>query len=429
MINRDILIDYLINMLLRLPEATALKTPDGVTIQFNALWATDPVIVTFHLANQELEHILQLLPDQGNDSKIYIQNDNNCEIPITMNPRDLLELSNDFSGMEFFNTHDTKNQLQYVISLMSGRLLFKILKSINNRKIDITWHVSGNEENFVYDKAIDLLHFIRNSSIFSLPRCFSIKIKSEHFTNKWEQLTSSFFYHIAYNKNISLLPLYTIDNFINYYNQFYIYRQGNLEIGVPHRAYNDNLVRFYQAAISSDNPMLQYLLFYRILEYFYEDVANQFLSDFISDKISGPDFSFNNKTDWIMLVKDIKKQLKVKSEEAIFEEKQALILVLKTYINIETLIGDLHKWDTKLVEYYKTNIVDFSGGQQINLSSPNVYKSLADRLYKTRNSVVHGKNTITALYKPIDDDDNLAREIPLIRLISEQIIFKTSTLP
>lgn len=57
---------------------------------------------------------------------------------------------------------------------------------------------------------------------------------------------------------------------------------------------------------------------------------------------------------------------------------------------------------------------------------------MANRVYKTRNSLVHSKSNEVKLnergiYKPFKDSKALLKEIPLLKEISEEIIIKSAS--
>ena len=78
------------------------------------------------------------------------------------------------------------------------------------------------------------------------------------------------------------------------------------------------------------------------------------------------------------------------------------------------------------VSFSKANKVNFDGDKE-----DVIYKNLKERIYKTRNAIVHSKasveNTVSNnYYKPFKDDVELEKEIPLMRAIAEQIIINTA---
>jgi hypothetical protein len=88
----------------------------------------------------------------------------------------------------------------------------------------------------------------------------------------------------------------------------------------------------------------------------------------------------------------------------------------------------LNEYNPDLLNYYKDNAVTFSKGEPFNFNeSPDtIYKKLASRVYKTRNSIVHSKKSDKQFYNHLKDERALNKEIPLVRFIAEQIISRSS---
>lgn len=61
-----------------------------------------------------------------------------------------------------------------------------------------------------------------------------------------------------------------------------------------------------------------------------------------------------------------------------------------------------------------------------NEDRANIITTLAERIYSTRNSLVHSKDGEKKKYEPFKDDKYLLKEIPLMRFIAESIISKES---
>jgi hypothetical protein len=95
-------------------------------------------------------------------------------------------------------------------------------------------------------------------------------------------------------------------------------------------------------------------------------------------------------------------------------------------------MSDLRNFDATLLDYYANQIVSFSGGDKVvfdQAESSNVFTSLANRIYKTRNALVHSKEGSKGRFVPFSDDRELIPEVPLVRFIAEQIIMASSTIP
>ena len=155
---------------------------------------------------------------------------------------------------------------------------------------------------------------------------------------------------------------------------------------VPDKIYEQCLVERYNKARNSIDPVVQYLYYYQMLEYFY-----------------------------------IKKKSKVKG-------KNKLVVVLNNFIDVNILQTELKRIDNDLFEYYKNNKVRFSSGSNIDFENKNtqdIYKNLADRIYSTRNALAHYKKK-EKKYNPFHDEKDLLNEIPLIKLLAENVILANS---
>ena len=90
----------------------------------------------------------------------------------------------------------------------------------------------------------------------------------------------------------------------------------------------------------------------------------------------------------------------------------------------------LNEYDDTLLKYYKNTKVVFSAGVEVDIESGDVeavIKSLAKRIYATRNALVHSKEGDKTKYTPFKDDRMLVKEVPLMRFISEMVIISESS--
>ena len=129
------------------------------------------------------------------------------------------------------------------------------------------------------------------------------------------------------------------------------------------------------------------------------------------------------------MIKVISTKLLSRNEEYSIDEKEALQITLMRYVNMENVKCKIKEIDNSLIEYYKKNDVVFSGGQKVNFDDKEIkglFKNVASRIYLTRNSIVHSKDTDKPRYMPFKHDKSLVKEIPLIRFIAEEIIINTS---
>ena len=259
-------------------------------------------------------------------------------------------------------------------------------------------------------------------------RIYTLKIRSREpmSSDRFSKLATSFLFNLSYNLDIAVIEV----RFLHELARSKITRiRRSREIEPPCRIYNPDLVYHYQMAISTDSIPLQFLSFYHVIEHFFYDIYHEDLINTIKAKITSPDFSYKRKRDLENLIKLISQKIKYKDEELLYNEQEALYLTLKKYVRLDNLIAKLREYDESLIEYYQKNKVSFSKGASINFSlsdTENIFRQIADRIYRTRNSIVHSKEGGKPRYVPFRNDKELTMEIPLIRFIAEEIIINTS---
>ena len=200
---------------------------------------------------------------------------------------------------------------------------------------------------------------------------------------------------------------------------------------IPKKLYNPELVSYYNEAISSTILPHKYLSFYHILEYFYERIFSEDQIIKAREIITDVSFSYKRDKDIAKLIKGI--QQKIVDNDITVNEKNALSLLIQKHINQNDL-------KAKLIERYGDNYlslliknVSFSDGNAIIFSNDEsqFIKSLTNRIYKTRNSIVHSKESFVEekknnKYKRIKDDKELLQEIALIQVLAEIMINEDS---
>lgn len=249
-------------------------------------------------------------------------------------------------------------------------------------------------------------------------------------TKDFDKFSSAFLFNITYNTDTALVQQRDFDELLRT-GRITRNRRSNInEIDPPRRTYVPDLIHHYQLAVGTENPMLEYISYYHIAEHFFESVFNEALVEKVRNKLTHPDFSYKRKKDITSLIKEIGKSIKIRDESMTFNEQEGLRLTLQKYLDINELIEKLNEYDSSLVAYYKLEPVSFSGAGTVHLEGDDeelIYKHIAARIYKNRNSIVHSKESEKAKYTPFRDDKTLVKEVPLLRFISEKIIFETST--
>ena len=327
--------------------------------------------------------------------------------------------------------NNEENGLLYELSPASDAYLIWLLNEIklnlSPRDFSFTFYYSPRIERFLEESEASLIKFIRLISM----RFLTLKITSDkkQSPSQFSKLTHAFLFHIGYNLDVALVPQRLLEEIARRGRITRMRRSRADEIDPPRRIYNEDLVQHYLLAVSTDNPVIEYLSYYHILEHFYEAVFNDDLLENIKTKITGPGFSYKRKKDIGQLINIIKRSLQIRSETITFSEREALRLCLSKYVSLPELISKLSEYDESLLDYYSTTKVGFSGGNEVGLESNDedaVFKLLAKRIYATRNALVHSKDGDKTKYTPFKDDRVLVKEVPLMRFVAEMAVLTES---
>jgi hypothetical protein len=243
--------------------------------------------------------------------------------------------------------------------------------------------------------------------------------------------SSAFLFQLSYNADVALVPERHLEELVRTGRLTRVRQESLSELDPPRRHYILDLIYHYHLAVGADNPFLEYISYYHVAEHFFEEVFYEDLIIRIRGKITQPDFSYKRKKDIGGLIRDISRSLQIRNERITFSEQEALRLTIDSYVDIVDLREKLKEYDSSLLDYYRNNKIDFSNGDEVDLNEPDdslIPKKLASRIYKTRNAIVHSKESERVRYIPFKDDRVLVKEIPLMRFIAEQIIIGSSSI-
>ena len=327
--------------------------------------------------------------------------------------------------------HDSVDDIRYILSSPSDEYLVFLLIKVSSiapvRSITSPMPPRRIFEQGLSEELNDVFGLLRRL----IPRFLTLRIESTKSRPYFdlERYSGAFLFQLSYNLDVSVVPQRYLEEIVRTGRINRIRRSSIDELDVPRRHYIPDLVHQYQLAVGTDNPFLEFVSYYHVAEYFFETVFNEDLVLKIKDKITHPDFSYKRKKDIGRLIKDIGKSLQIRNETITFSEQEALRLTLEKYIDIPDLKNKIDEYDSTLLNYYKDQKVVFSDANEVDLNSPDdtVFKTLANRIYKTRNAIIHSKESDRSKYTPFKDDKELVREIPLLRFIAEQIIINSST--
>lgn len=175
---------------------------------------------------------------------------------------------------------------------------------------------------------------------------------------------------------------------------------------------------------------MQYLAFYHVAEFFFQSISEDEAFQVISSFITRPSFSPYRHEDVSNFYNVIKKKMRDQRDDGVWNERNGLLLCLKRYVpDLSVLKASIDRIDNTAIEYYRTTPVAFTDdGKTINFDEEQdkVYSAIRERIYSTRNAIVHSKHGERLRYEPFKHDKQLSKEIPLIRAVAEEIIINSA---
>lgn len=334
-----------------------------------------------------------------------------------------------------FSIRDPDLGIRYTLGGPSDEYLLFILEALRTAGIagDFYWRPYRHRsripdqldmlEEEEEERAPSLLDVLRYSS----PRLITLHISTEkeRSLSQLQSYADAFLFQLSFNLDVSFVRVRSLEDLVRRSRIRRVRRARIDELDPPRRAYGANLIYHYQMAVSTDNAPLEFLSYYHVAEAFFESVFHDELVNSIRDMLTRPGFSYRRTTDVRNLINHISNKLRFRQDEVIFSEQEALRLTLARFVNLAELRAGLDQIDSSLVQRYGQEKVSFSQGDVVDLNSEDeeeVYTRLAGRIYKTRNAVVHSKEGTKPKYIPFRHDPELLQEVPLVRLIAEQII-------
>lgn len=335
-----------------------------------------------------------------------------------------------------FNISDSN--ISYKIGPPSTELIFAFLSSIPEEKIKsyrrlIPSHLMSSRYFRSEDDSINLFDMIKKVTKATLSlRVQSIDAVSNTTLHKY---INSLLFNIAYNMDASF-------KVINSLSELEIkkgrsmprrYTRAN-EIEVPKLFYTRELTEQYNLALTSEDSFVKFIAYYHIMEYFFDDVYSGELIKSVREVLLHPGFSTKNPKEINKIIDVVRRKTRATKDEFQGTELEALELTIKAFVPLEQLRNDLVDYNPSIVEYYRLHEISFSNGDTIDLNdfgNEKLPKKIAARIYKTRNALVHHKSNNArvkerGVYHPFNDDDELAQEMPLMRLIAEAIIIRSA---
>ncbi len=187
----------------------------------------------------------------------------------------------------------------------------------------------------------------------------------------------------------------------------------------PKLLIHPDLLRFYQLALSTDLPILQFLAYYQIIEYFFIRVMNENLYQKIAPLLKDPRFfpTPDNLDEIFNDVRNFKRESKESKQIEMVLKKWVTESELKQFISkFEKIAGKIY---SKGQTYFGPRVL------KIDLNGGNLFENLATIIYDIRNALVHSSDRYEGRERHIpftDSSEIINKQIPMMRFVAEKIM-------
>ena len=196
------------------------------------------------------------------------------------------------------------------------------------------------------------------------------------------------------------------------------------ELIIPLAEYDENLVRYYKVARSSQFSSQAFLAFYHILEYNFLRVTDEVLYNKILGQINNTEFRPSHKyIDRLIST--------ISSHKEQSDETEMLRSVLQRYVDEEELIEFIEfvEKESEQAIYTKSRTIF---GEKFAIS-PKVGHALSNSakvIKHIRNALVHSSDRYSRedCHIPLTESEDIVDEyVPLVRFMAEKIIFSSAS--
>lgn len=241
--------------------------------------------------------------------------------------------------------------------------------------------------------------------------------------DKSNKIIETCLFKLSYLKNLTLMLEDEYTSSKSKYIEFNYSLNENMtynSLPLSSICFNSDLIRFYQLGMSSDIPILKYLTFYQVLEYYFLRVNEEDLYHALSYQINDPGFTTTQKY-LERLVKCFDD-----NNKNIYKETEMLKNVIKKFIEFNDLNGFIMGYEDFLGEniYTKKNII-FGQESEVQLKKDHIYGNIAKLIKIIRNALVHSSDRYerNERYIPFSESTQIVKKhIPLLKFLAEKVI-------
>ena len=246
----------------------------------NSVYIDDELLM---FDNEEVEKLFSSLSNYKQEENYFLESSTSFELFLT---------SSDIRRPPRYyyrpiDVEDNTSNINYSISRISDvatfYLLYKRIEEMVHPGYDTLMYFKDmdmrkgrvrilEQVEFEQDKKYE--SFLTYLSTQIAPYYFSLKIITNEpkEIKEFKQYKDSFIFTYIYSKH---RPIIEAENLNKISDERRLYGTKSFEMEAPKRRYDPFIIEYYRQASESSDPFIQYISYYHILEYFYDEIFNK----------------------------------------------------------------------------------------------------------------------------------------------------------
>ena len=273
--------------------------------------------------------------------------------------------------------------------------------------------------------------FLAMTSLIEGEEALSVRVEGLRITNNMEaadqlgRVTNSLFFELGRKRKVNLFVSrhYEIETAVGE-KGWKVKEERESKVGFPKFEYDKESIELYWHAVSAYRmPLLQYLAYYQILEYYFAKYSMLGAKGEISNCLKDPKFDVDDDNDITKIVTCVSGKL-----GRYVSENDLLRDTIRGCVSVDEVVSEVSSEPIK--EYFKK---EYKIVSQCRVSQGNkerdLREQLADRIYDIRCRIVHTKeDDKRGRIMPFTKEEVLLRrfDLPMIGTVANKVLIANS---
>lgn len=205
------------------------------------------------------------------------------------------------------------------------------------------------------------------------------------------------------------------------------YPQNSVEIEYPRSKYDKEAISLYWYARSASGmPLLQYLAYYQIIEFYFPIYSQLKAKNIIQNILKTPGFNVHSDIEIVKILNIAKSGL----VQGIGNERKQLEATLQECLNITSLKAFIDE-NQEMKKFFKEDKILNVEKLSIDANDDVLRSNVVKRIYEIRCRIVHSKTesdveNVKSIYPFTKEESSLKHDLKLVHYIAKEILIVNS---